>query len=87
MPRVASFDLPGIDCRFYSNDHEPPHYHAKRTGRWQCRVFFMAPRGQMLELEWGRQPTAKERKALCDAAEEHRAALLQEWDEKVQSDD
>ena len=52
MPRVASFDLPGIDCRFYSNDHEPPHFHAKRKDEWEYRVFFLQPRKHMLKLKW-----------------------------------
>jgi len=85
MPRVASFELPGIDCRFYSNDHEPPHFHARRKGEWEYRVFFLLRTEQMLELKWGSGASARDRKALCDAAEEHRAALMQEWNDKVQS--
>ena len=87
MPRVASFDLPGIDCRFYSNDHEPAHFHAKRKGEWECRVFFLLSRDRMLELKWGSSVDSKDRKALLDAADGHREALMQEWSEKVQSDD
>ena len=87
MPRVASFDLPGIDCRFYSNDHEPPHFHAKRKDEWEYRVFFLQPRKHMLKLKWGGSVSAKDRKIILDAAEEHREALMQEWGEKVQSDD
>ena len=87
MPRVASFELPGIDCRFYSNDHEPPHFHARRKGEWEYRVYFLLRREQMLELKWGSGASAKDLNALCDAGEAHRAALMQEWNDKVQSDD
>lgn len=87
MPRVASFELPGIDCRFYSNDHEPPHFHAIRKGKWEYRVFFVQQPDQMLELKWGNHASNRDRKALCDAAEEHRGELLGEWEEKVQSDE
>lgn len=24
---------------FYSGDHEPPHFHARRPGEWEARVF------------------------------------------------
>jgi len=87
MPRVASFELPGIHCRFYSKDHEPPHFHAIRRGIWEYRVYFLLRRERMLELKWGSDASTKDRKALCNAAVEHRAGLMQEWNDKVQSDE
>ena len=41
MSRVESFSVPGVECWFYSNDHRPPHFHARRRGEWSVRVFFL----------------------------------------------
>jgi hypothetical protein len=40
MPKVECFEIPGVYCWFWSNDHDPPHFHAKREGEWEIRVRF-----------------------------------------------
>lgn len=35
MPKVACFKIPGLSCWFWSNDHDPPHFHAKKEGEWE----------------------------------------------------
>jgi hypothetical protein len=32
MPKVESFELVGLVCWFWSNDHNPPHFHVKKEG-------------------------------------------------------
>lgn len=85
MGRVDAFRLPGIDCWFWSYDHYPPHFNAKRRGEWQVKVFFMSSREKMLVRVRGLQGrvAARHRNALCAMAEQHRAELLAEWEAKV----
>lgn len=87
MSDVDAFALPGIKCWFHSNDHGPPHFHAKRSGQWECRVKFLLASDQMLERIKrpglrGRM-SAADRNALCAAAAANREALLEEFETKV----
>jgi hypothetical protein len=83
MATVRAFQSPGLKLWFYSNDHEPPHFHAKRSGEWEVKVRFLLPTGQMIEVKWSTKggPTAKTLKKLCRLAEQHRPALLEQWEE------
>lgn len=40
MPKLVCFEIPGLSCWFWSNDHDPPHFHAKKEGEWEIRVKF-----------------------------------------------
>ena len=51
--RVSCFQLDGLDCTFNSNDHGPPHFHAKRRGDWESRGYFLLPVDRMLDPSWG----------------------------------
>jgi hypothetical protein len=83
MVKVKSFDLSGIECIFWSNDHNPPHFHAIRRGEWQCKVFFLENRNKMLEMvEERKRMTKSQRKDLLDTVEKHRGDLLEEWEEE-----
>ena len=89
MGKVEAFEIDGISCWYYSNDHRPPHFNAKRRGLWCYKVFFLHPRSRMLERDSGprRRIRAQDRRALCDKAEAHREELLREWERKVTCDD
>ena len=89
MGKVEAFEIDGMDCWFWSQDHGPPHSGAKRKGQWCCKVFFLLPRQRMLVRARGPRGriAAHDRRALCDMAERHRAELLGEWERKVQCDD
>ena len=39
MPRLEAFSIPGLDLFFNSLDHLPPHFHARRRGEWEIRVY------------------------------------------------
>ena len=81
MAVVRAFSVPGLKLWFYSNDHEPPHFHAKRTGEWEVKVHFLEDIDRMIELSWQLSPpAAKVLKNLAELAAEHRAALFGEWD-------
>lgn len=78
---VKAFDLDGLKLWFWSNDHDPPHFHAKRRGEWEVKVKFLLPEDEMIELAWstGNFPN-RTIKALCKLAADNRAALLEEWE-------
>ncbi len=82
MPRVGAFQIDGLILWFWSDDHEPPHFNAKRNGEWEAKVHFMRPKEQMLEIVWSeRSIRGNHRRELCRLAEQHRLALLQQWEE------
>jgi hypothetical protein len=82
MPKVASFEIPGLECWFCSNDHDPPHFHVKRAGEWELKVNFLEDK-DLFELEWGDAPSGKVLRDLKKLVVAHRAALLAEWETKV----
>jgi hypothetical protein len=83
MPKVACFTIPGLTCWFWSNDHDPPHFHVKREGEWELKVKFAEGESHMFELEWGDAPKAKVLREIAKNVEENRVQLLAEWEEKV----
>jgi hypothetical protein len=37
----------------FSNDHLPPHFHAKRKGQWEVRVYFLeSSTSEMFHVVW-----------------------------------
>lgn len=71
---------------FYSNDHRPPHFHAKRKGEWEDRVRFLEAADEMFELVWSkkkRRMSRTERQGLVELVEGNRLEILREWEEKV----
>jgi hypothetical protein len=86
MPKVDCFDIPGLVCWFWSNDHNPPHFHVQREGDWELKVQFLAGEGDMFELQWGTSPKAKVLRQIAGAVQANRAALLAEWQAKVNHD-
>lgn len=82
MVKVKAFSLSPLTLWFWSHDHDPPHFHAKKNGEWEYRVNFLEPASEMLVLKWSvKKPDAKTRKKLTQLAEQHRDALLQEWED------
>jgi hypothetical protein len=86
VPRVTTFRLEGLELWFYSSDHLPPHFHAEKAGEWEVRVMFMREPDEMIEVVVSfkaNKPSKGDLKDLKAKAEEHRAALLVEWEAKV----
>jgi Domain of unknown function (DUF4160) len=83
MPKVGCFTIPGLMCWFWSNDHDPLHFHVKRDGEWELKVKFAEGEAQMFELEWGDPPKSKVLREIAKNVEENRVQLLAEWEEKV----
>ena len=81
MATVNAFRIEGLKLWFWSDDHDPPHFHAKKQGEWEGKVKFMLPQEEMIEVlrstKHG-QPSAKVKKLLTSQSEAHRAELLVE---------
>ena len=89
MGKIDCFSLDGLEVWLHSHDHRPPHFHARKAGGWEVRVYF-------LESEWdalfdvarstaGVVPKSA-LKPLAKMAATHRAALLLEWETKLCSE-
>jgi hypothetical protein len=81
MPQVRCIALVGVHLVFYSNDHDPPHFHAVKRDDWHYRVRFLLPQAEMLEQVAGpRVLRGKTRRHLLQLSAIHRMELLEEWD-------
>ena len=87
MATVTAFQIDGLKIWFWSDDHEPPHFHVKKAGEWEMKVSFLLAKNQMIELiPWSKkEPSAKVKKEICTLAETHRVALLTQWEQLRQS--
>lgn len=86
MGRVDAVVLEGLDLWFNSSDHLPPHFHARRRGEWEIRVYFLLCTDDELafDYKWTRKsPSAKVLAKLSRAVVARRVELLQEWEQKV----
>lgn len=86
MGRVDAFSVHGLQLWFNSSDHLPQHFHVKRRGEWEIRVFFLECTENHLAYEhkWGRKkPSTNDRAAILAGVLEHQAVLLDEWERKV----
>jgi Domain of unknown function (DUF4160) len=80
MAVVQAFQIAGLKIWFWSNDHEPPHFHAMRRGDWEVKVHFLFDASAMVELVWAEKPPSKKvLRELTTLAERHRVELLQQW--------
>jgi hypothetical protein len=86
VSKISAFIIPGLDCLLFSNDHYPPHFHIKKAGRWEIRVYFLSCTEQELNYKFkfpkkpnrDEGPTGRERRDILKAVLKHRAALLKE---------
>jgi hypothetical protein len=85
MAKLECFTIPGIELWFFSHDHLPEHFHAKRRGQWEVRVFFLEGSSKMFEVVWlrGREVPKVDIRLLEENVTAKRAELLEEWERKV----
>jgi len=82
MATVSAFSLQSVTIWFYSNDHEPPHFHANRRGEWEVKVHFLRQPSEMIEIvRADKKLPARTLKELSELAEVHRVELLAQWEE------
>jgi len=80
MATVTAFEIVGLKIWFWSNDHEPPHFHAKRSGEWEVKIKFMLDPSEMVEVKWSKKtPPKSVLNKLTSMAKAHRVELLEQW--------
>lgn len=86
---VEAFTLGGsLNCWWNSSDHRPPHFHEKRKGEWEIRVWFLTCSTGRLDFQFkwpsrGGMVDSTDQKEILQAVLKHREALLIEWGQKV----
>jgi hypothetical protein len=86
MAKITCFSIPGMQLWFFSNDHEPPHFHAKRSGEWEYKVNFLESSSKMFELVWSTkksQMSKTDRELLQEMVGKNQIEILREWEQKV----
>jgi hypothetical protein len=88
MGKVDAVSVRGLDLWFNSSDHLPPHFHARKPGCWEIRVYVLActPGHLAFTMKWPKRnagPNRRERDHILAETLQHRAALLIEWEAKV----
>ena len=60
MGRVESVATEGLELWFNSSDHLPQHFHLKRRGEWEIRVYFLlCTDGDLVfDRKWGKKDPA-----------------------------
>jgi Domain of unknown function (DUF4160) len=85
MAKLECFTIGGIELWFFSNDHLPPHFHAKRKGQWEVRVYFLeSTTSEMFNVVWGKEVPRADTKLLEEMVFTYRVEILEEWEAKVQ---
>jgi hypothetical protein len=87
VAKLECFTIGNIELWFFSNDHLPPHSHAKRKGQWEVRVYFLeSTTSEMFKVVWlrGKEVPRADTKLLEEMVFTHRVEILEEWEAKVQ---
>lgn len=85
MGKLECISFPAWEAWVNSDDHDPPHFHLEKPGEWLVKVRFMwsPPQMEVVYRSKRHAPTARDRRRIAVAVEEHRAALYREWFEKA----
>jgi hypothetical protein len=88
LGKLQSFKIDGLDLFFNSNDHRPEHFHVRKSGAWEIRVYFLrCSKGKELVCDIKYPPNAqistKEKNKILKLVLENRSKLLIEWEQKV----
>ena len=88
MGKLQSFKIDGLDLFFNSNDHNPPHFHARKLGVWEIRidiVFCSKENGLIFKPKYPPNPeiSSKDQKQILKLVLENKSKLLIEWEQKV----
>ena len=85
MALVTAFQIAGLKIWFWSNDHEPPHFHVKQNGKWEVKVSFLEDPSAMIEIVFGK-PKSKALKELTELTEQYRLELFAQWQQIRESE-
>jgi hypothetical protein len=82
MAKLECFTTLGIELWFFPKDHLPPHFHAKRKGQWEVRVYFLESRtDKMFDVVWlkGKEVARVDTKLLEEMVTTYRIEIFEEW--------
>ena len=87
MGKLQSFKIDELDLFFNSNDHGPEHFHVRKSGAWEIRVYFLlCSKGKLVcDLKYppNAQISSKEKNKILKLILENKSKLLIEWEQKV----
>jgi len=84
MPSVNCFKLDGLRCIIHTRDHQPPHFHAIRTGEWEIVIFILTTTFSELDyrIVWSlklKKIPAHYSNVLIGVVVKNRIELMKEW--------
>lgn len=88
MVKVENFYIHGLEAFFRSNDHHPPHFHVKKKGEWEIRVYILTSTEKLhYSVKFPKNkkqfPSSKEEKSILDFVIKNREKLYLDWEAKV----
>ena len=88
MVKVENFYIYGLEAFFRSNDHYPPHFHVKKKGEWEIRVYIITSTAKLhysVKFPKNKQHflSSKEKKLILDFVIKNREKLYLAWETKV----
>ena len=88
MGKLQSFKIDGLDLSFNSNDHNPEHFHARKSGAWEIRVYILLcnrENGLAFTSVYPPNPqiSSKDKNKILKLVLENKSKLLIEWKQKV----
>jgi hypothetical protein len=89
LGRIEEFNLQGLQAFFRSHDHRPPHFHVKKAGMWEIRVYILTSSKNGLDYSFkfpkNKSVTlsSKEEKAILHLITSNREKLLLDWHTQV----
>jgi hypothetical protein len=89
LGRIEGFSFQGLQAFFRSNDHRPPHFHVKKPGSWEIRVYILTSSKNRLDYSFKFPKnnsvilTSQQEKAIFDFVASNREKLLSDWQTQV----
>ncbi len=88
MVKVKNFWVQGLEAFFRSSDHHPPHFHVKKRGAWEIRVYILTSTEKLhysAKFPKNRKSVlnSREEKAILDFVAKNREQLCGDWETKV----
>ncbi len=88
MVKVENFYIHGLEAFFRSSDHHPPHFHVKKKGQWEIRVYIITSTTKLhysVKFPKNRRqlPNSKEEKLILNFVTKNREQLCLDWEAKV----
>lgn len=88
MVKVENFNIHGLEAFFRSNDHLPPHFHVKKKGEWEIRVYIITSTEKLhYSVKFPKNKkqflSSKEEKSILAFVIKNREKLYLDWENKV----